>query len=105
MPEPLELIRKALRLSHLIRMQWETEHQYIIEGLTPNARRATKYLRMREYISMGCRRAVKDLDVPYKRSIAYSILMRACINIFHYGMSDDLLAIYNQELDEMIGIH
>lgn len=127
MTEPINLIEKALQYAKEARYEFETSESVlglpefyetnfsesdfesnigvISEPLYPKARREVLYLRIREYISVGCRRAVKLLDKPYKRSIAYSVLMQACIDIFHYKKTDNILAVYNGLLDDMIGTH
>lgn len=105
MSEPINLIEKALQYAREARIEFETANLGISEPLYPKARREVLYLRMREYLSVGCRRAVKHLPEAYKRSIAYSILMQACVNIFHYKKVPELLAVYNKLLDDMIGTH
>jgi len=105
MPEPINLIEKALQFAREARIEFETSNLGIREPLYPKARREHLYLRMREYINVGCRRAVKLLPETWKRSIAYSILMQACIDIFHYKKTDTLLAVYNKILDQLIGTH
>jgi len=105
MTMPLDLIDNALRYAREARQEFEQQNFGIVEPLTPTARREQLYLRMREFINIGCRKAVKLLDEPWKRSVAYSILMEACIGIFHYKKTTELMDMYNKRLDEMIGTH
>jgi hypothetical protein len=104
-PPPTNLIDKAMYYALLYRMKWSENTQGITEPLTPDARRNTLYLRVRESVNRGCREAVKGLEPSYKRTVAYSILMRCCYDAFHYGLSAELKAHYNQLLDNMVGTH
>jgi hypothetical protein len=101
----LNLIDKALEYSKEARISEQTVNDKINEPLFPEAKRSVFYLRVRENINRGCRKAVKLISENWKRSIAYSVLIEACYDIFHYGYNSDLIAYYNRRLDEIIGTH
>jgi len=105
MPEPLNLIDKAIEQSRTYRETFNTTVNGITEPLTPEAIRDTLYLRVRESLNRGCREAVKLLPKGNKRSIAYSILMTALYDIFHYHKTEALMTHYNNLLDKMVGTH
>jgi len=104
-PPPLNLIETAITESKTYRQEFEQSNLGITEPLTPQARRETLYLRIRESINRGCREAVKLIPQTQKRSIAYSILMKALYDAFHYKKTPELTAYYNNLLDEMVGTH
>jgi hypothetical protein len=101
----LDLIDKALQYSKEARNQVEQQIGWVNEPLFPDARRSIFYLRVRENINRGCRKAVKLIPENWKRSVAYSVLMQACYDIFHYGYNYDLIMYYNGILDSIIGTH
>jgi len=101
----LNLIDKALQYARICRQEETQAENYIYEPLFPDARRNILYLRIRESINKGCRKAVKLIGENWKRSVAYSILMRACYDIFHFGYTPQILNVYNQQLDDIIGTH
>jgi len=101
----LNLIETALTKSKQYRETFDTEINGIKEPLTPQAIRETLYLRIRESLNRGCREAVKLLANRKHRSIAYSILMQATYDIFHYQKTTELMNHYNTVLDTMIGTH
>lgn len=105
MTETLDLINKALQYAKEARLEFTNDNLGISEPLTPNARRALFYLQIRENINRGCKQAVKLIPVNWKRSVAYSILMRACIDVFHYKKSAEVINKYNDLLDSIIGTH
>lgn len=102
---PLNLIDTALSEAKLYRQTWSSTVVGVTTGLTPLSRQSTFYLRVRESVNRGCREAVKLLDASWKRSIAYSILMEACYDIFQYGKTADLMTHYNDYLDKAVGTH
>jgi hypothetical protein len=101
----LNLIDNALQYSKEARIEEESIINVVNEPLFPEARRNHQYLRIRENCNRGCRKAVKIITENWKRSIAYSILIRATYDIFHYGYNEKLVAHYNTLLDTMIGTH
>jgi len=101
----LDLINKALQYAKEARNAEENLTNVVKEPLFPDARRSILYLRIRENINRGCRKAVKIINENWKRSVAYSILMEACYDIFHYGYSSKLVSHYNKQLDTLIGTH
>lgn len=104
--QPLyNLIDTAIQYSRAYREEFKTDISGIKEGLTPEARRSTQYLRVRESINKGCREAVKVLPESHKRSMAFSVLMGALYNMFHYGKTVQLMDYYNNLLDSMVGTH
>jgi len=105
MPNTINLIEKALQYSKEYRQTFNATINGIKEPLTPQAVRETFYLRVRESINRGCREAVKHLPDKMKRTIAYSILMSACYDIFHYQKTPELMTYYNALLDRMLGVH
>lgn len=102
---PLNLIDKALQYAREERQWFERQEGYITEPLFPDARNSVRYLRIRECLIKGCRRAVKLLPKGWKRSVAFSVLMQATFDIFHYGYDKALVEHYNMRLDELIGTH
>lgn len=105
MSEPLNLIEKALQYAKEERLEFKESNLGISEPLTPKARREHLYLEIRQNINKGCRKAVKHIPVNWKRSVAYSILMQACIDVFHYKKSPEVIEKYNALLDSIIGTH
>lgn len=105
MSEPLNLIQKAIQYSREARIAFRQKNLGTQEPLSPNARRNLLYLQMRENISTGCRKAVKWLYPPYKRSIAFSLLMQTVVLIFQVGKDDRIVQKCNALLDEMVGTH
>jgi hypothetical protein len=101
----LNLIDKALQYSREARIEVESQINVVSEPLFPEAKRSVQYLRIRENINRGCRKAVKIIPEKWKRSVAYSILMEACYDIFHLGYDPKLLTFYNGRLDAIIGTH
>jgi len=100
---PLNLIEKACEYTRQVREEFKQKAEGIIEPLTPKARYAHEYLFTRECINIGCRKAVKLLPKGWKRSVAYSILMMALLDIFHYGKKDEVVNVYNKLLQDIIG--
>jgi len=105
LPEPLNLIENAILFSKQYRADFNTLIDGITEPLTPKAIRSTRYLRIRESLNRGAREAVKLIPSRSKRSPAYSILIMALNNIFHYKKTPELMTYYNKLLDEMVGTH
>jgi hypothetical protein len=103
--QPLNLIDRAIEESRKYRESFINGITGIIEPLTPDARIQTVYLRIRESLNRGCREAVKLLEISSQRSLAYSILMEATYNIFHYRKTPELMTYYNRILDETVGTH
>jgi len=101
----LNLIEKALQYANEEYNRLLSLNLGIYEPLYPKARRNLLYLRLRECLNVGCRHAVKLLDNPHHRSIAYSILMKATYLIFQTSKRTDILNHYNGMLDKLIGTH
>jgi len=101
----LNLIENALKIARQRRIEYQTDNTGIFEPLTPKARYNILYLRVRETLNEGCRGAVKLIPEAWKRSVAYSVLMKATYAIFAYGYRDDIITLYNNLLDETIGTH
>jgi hypothetical protein len=101
----LSLIDHALQYARELRIGLKNPVGFITEPLFPEARTSKFYLDVRENINRGCRKAVKIIPENYKRSLAYSVLMEACYDIFHYGKDVTLVALYNARLDRVIGDH
>ena len=99
------LIEKALQYGKEERIEYESLLKGIYEPLTPKARRDLLYRRIKQTLIKGCRRSVKALPEAWKRSIAYSILMKATTAIFTYGKTTEIMTFYNGMLDDMIGTH
>ena len=105
MTEPLNLIDVALTEARNERLHLDTLPNIVKEPLFPEARRNVFYLRTRTSLMKGCRKAVKLIDINWKRSIAYSILTQALQDIFQYGKDERIITHYNAVLDDMIGTH
>jgi hypothetical protein len=101
----LNLIDHALQYAKEARIEEESQINVVSEPLFPEAKRSVQYLRIRENLNRGCRKAVKIIPENWKRSIAYSILMEACYDIFHLGKDPKLITYYNTRLDAIIGTH
>ena len=101
----LQLIDHALQYAREARTETEQQTGWINEPLFPEAKRSVLYLRIRENCNRGCRKAVKTIPENWKRSIAYSILMQATYDIFHYGYKPKLIEHYNNMLDALIGTY
>jgi len=99
------LIELAIQYTAQIRREYYYTDRGITEPLTPKARRSHLYLTLREAINRGCREACKYVLNPYRRNIAYSILVMALNTIFSYGKKDEIINYYNRLLDELVGQH
>lgn len=99
----LQLIDKAIQYSKEARIEEENIDNAINEPLFPQAQQSVLYLRIKQNITRGCRKAVKTIPENWKRSVAFSILTQALNDIFHYGKKQSLLDYYNGMLREMIG--
>jgi len=101
----LNLIDNALKYAKELRLEYQSLNYGLTEPLTPKAIRNNLYLQIRESLNRGCREASKLVLNPYKRSSAYSILVKATEEIFHYGKQPSIVSYYNDLLDQMIGDH
>jgi len=99
------LIELAIQYTAQIRREYYYTDRGITEPLTPKARRSHLYLTLREAINRGCREACKHVLNPYRRNIAYSILIMALNDIFSYGKKPEIIEHYNKLLDELVGHH
>jgi len=70
----------------------------ITEPLTPNAFHGTQYLRLREDLNKGARKASKLIPDPMKRPIGFSVLMACLYDIFHGKNSALCKQVYNATL-------
>ena len=102
---PVTLIDLAIQYTAQIRREYYYTDRGITEPLTPKARRSHLYLTLREAINRGCREACKHVLNPYRRNIAYSILVMALNTIFSYGKKPEIINHYNKLLDELVGHH
>jgi hypothetical protein len=101
----LNLIDHALQYAQEARIAVQNQMGFITVPLFPEAQRSAFYLKVRESINTGCKKAVAAIPENWKRSVAYSILMEACYDIFHFGYDIRLVNLYNSRLDAIIGLH
>ena len=101
----LNLIEKAIQYAREERLKELSDNTKIYYGLFPESFYGTFYLRVRQSIQKGCRKAVKLVSNPLMRTVVFSILMKALSNLFHYGYSKRFIDYYNELLDSMIGTH
>ena len=105
LPSVPTLIDLAIQYTAQIRREYYYTDRGITEPLTPKARRSHLYLTLREAINRGCREACKHVLNPYRRTIAYNILIMALNAIFTYGKRPEIIQHYNKMLDELVGQH
>lgn len=99
----LNLIETAIQKTKEAHKMLIGEGNVINKPSFPKAFHSYYYLTLREAINVGCREAVKLLLNPYKRSIAYSILVKALHYIFISEKNPQLIAYYNSLLEQLIG--
>jgi hypothetical protein len=104
-PYFINLIEKAIQYTYQHYNEIISETGVINEPLTPKAKRSYQYLLLRESINVGCSEATKLILEPYKKPIVYGILKRIVQEIFNYGKNKELINLYNNILDETLGIH
>jgi len=105
LPAVPTLIDLAIQYTAQYRREYYYTDRGITEPLTPKARISHLYLTLREAINRGCREACKYVLNPYRRVIAYSILVMALNAIFTYGKRPEIIQHYNKMLDELVGQH
>lgn len=71
--------------------------------LTPREWRRSYYLALREDMHRGIREAVKTVTEPYKRTIAFQLLMRTLYDIFHYGGYMQTKQLMDAIINEYLG--
>ena len=105
LPAVPTLIDLAIQYTAQYRREYYYTNRGITEPLTPKARISHLYLTLREAINRGCREACKYVLNPYRRTIAYNILVMALNAIFTYGKRPEIIQHYNKMLDELVGQH
>ena len=101
----LNLIQKAIQYAREERLKELSDSSKIYYGLFQESFYGTFYLRVRQSIQKGCRKAVKLISNPLMRTVVFSVLMKALSDLFHYGYSQDIIDYYNELLDSLIGTH
>jgi len=101
----LNLIEKAIQYAREERLKELSDTSRIYYGLFPEAFHGTFYLRVRQSIQKGCRKAVKLIPNPLMRTIVFSVLMKCLEDLFHYGYREEIVEYYNSLLDSLIGTH
>jgi len=97
---PSNLIDLAIQYSREAYEEFKSHNFGITEPLTPNAIHGTRYLRLREDLNRGARKACKLIPNNTKRSMGFSILMMALHDIFNGRNPELTKTIYNATLRE-----
>jgi len=95
---PSNLIDLALQYAREAYEEFKTQNFGITEPLTPNAIRGTRYLRLREDLNKGARKASALMPDRAKRPMTFSILMACLYDIFHGRNPELAKTIYNETL-------
>jgi hypothetical protein len=95
---PDDIIDRAIAYSQQAYNDFKTQNFGITEGLTPKAWHGIMHLRLRNDLNRGCREASKLIPINWKRSVGFSILMKAVNDIFQYHNYDFTKQTYNETL-------
>jgi len=101
----LNLIEKAIQLVKEAHATLIGAQDVVNYPQTPKAWHTYNFLTLRQALYSACAKAVDMILNPYKKPIAYGILVKALHQIFLSGKKHEIIQYYNRLLDETLGAH
>jgi len=95
---PSNIIDLAVQYTREASEEFKAQNFGLTEGITPKSVYSVRYLRLREDLNRGARKASQLVPDPRKRPQTFSILMACLYDMFHGRNPDLVKEVYTQTL-------